>query len=152
MKRNHSLLVFILIFSCLSVQLDAKKVDEKLALSFNSNVELLGFAYFLGFEGQDIETATLELGDQNVPKKEWHAFGYSFYKKYQSHLSNEDLQAAFAVADHLWLDYLINFLLQVEPFPNAVLPEDMHPERYLSFSPAKDPAEAKINANVVTFT
>ncbi|MEM6376674.1 MAG: DUF4932 domain-containing protein [Bacteroidota bacterium] len=126
----------------------AKQLTDKLNIEFKKNVELLGFAYFLGFEGQNIETKMMEINGKLSPKKDWHNYGYAFYKEYKSCLTNEDLNKAFMVADHLWLDVITSFLLQVDDFPNAHITEDIPLTSYLSFSTTKDPIEARKNAEI----
>ncbi|GAB2792887.1 hypothetical protein GCM10027275_42330 [Rhabdobacter roseus] len=117
--------------------------NEKLRIAMNKNVELLGLGYFIGFEGVDIETKTVEINGQQVPKKERHAYGYYLYQKYKSFASSKNLEKSFTVADHLWLDYLINLLLQVEDFPNARLTDSIEERYFINFSQKKDPREAK---------
>jgi len=122
--------------------------SEKLDIRFHKNVELLGFLYFLGYEGEGIESETITIDGQEIPKKEWHAYGYSFYQKYQSFRASENLQRAGAVADHLWLDYLLNFLLQVADFPNATLHDGVQTASYLDFSKNKELDDARKKATI----
>ena len=49
--------------------------NDKLKIEINKNVELLGLAYFIGFEGQDIEFDTVEVGGSKIAKKDWHNYG-----------------------------------------------------------------------------
>lgn len=112
-------------------------------IAFHPSVELLGLAYFIGYEGVDIETKTMIVDGQEIPKKEFHTFGYQVYQQYQKYLASPHLAEAFQIADHLWLDYLLGLLLRVDPVPNATLPEDLDPVHYRSFSNTKDPEEAQ---------
>jgi hypothetical protein len=123
--------------------------NDKLKIQINRNVELLGLAYFIGFEGQGIESATIEIGGNKIPKKDWHNFGFMLYEKYKTHAASENLGKSFSVADHLWLDYIIAFLLQVESVPNAKLTDNIDESYYINFSKKKDIHEAK--QNVILF-
>lgn len=120
----------------------------KLAVEVNYNVEVLGLAYFIGFEGVDIENKTVEIEGKNIPKKEWHKYGFYIYEKYKKYATSEKLAKSFAVADHLWLDYIINLLIQVDNFPRAQLRGDLDAKYFINFSVKKDTAEAKQNAGI----
>lgn len=122
--------------------------NPKLKIQINKNVELLGLAYFIGFEGVDIETKTIDVKGKKMPKKDWHNYGYFIYGKYKKYAANESLLNSFTVADHLWLDYLIAFLVQVEDFPNAQLTETIPESYYINFSKTKNLKEAKENATI----
>ncbi len=52
------------------------KPNKKLRIEINKNVELLGIGYFIGFEGVDIETKTVEINGKKIPKKDWHNYGF----------------------------------------------------------------------------
>jgi len=112
-------------------------------IAIHPSVELLGLAYFIGYEGVDIETKTMMVDGREIPKKEFHTFGYQVYQQYQTYLASPNLAEAFQIADHLWLDYLLGLLLRVDPVPNATLPDDLDPVHYRSFSKTKDPIEAR---------
>ncbi len=127
-------------------QTKADTSTSKIEIRYNKNVELLGLAYFLGYEGAGIENKTVEIGGKTIPKKEWHNYGYSIYEKYKSFATSENLGQSFALADHLWLDYIISFLLQVGDVPNAKLTDSIEEKYYLNFSKEKNSAEAKKNA------
>ena len=116
-----------------------------LHVGFNKNAELLGFAYFLGFESMGIESDTISVNGTPIAKKDWHAYGYAFSRKYQNHLNSEQLQKAFALADHLWLNTLLDLLLQLEDVPNARIHEGLDPSAYIAFSKSRDPQEALRN-------
>ena len=121
---------------------------DKLKIGINKNVELLGLAYFIGFEGDGIETKTVEIGGKKIPKKDWHNYGFYIYEKYKSFRTSENLGKSFSVADHLWLDYLIDLLIQVENAPNARLKETIDQSYYINFSKKKDLQEARQNVTV----
>jgi len=112
-------------------------------IAIHPSVELLGLAYFIGYEGVDIETKTMMVDGREIPKKEFHTFGYQVYQQYQTYLASPNLAEAFQIADHLWLDYLLGLLLRVDPVPNATLPDDLDSVHYRSFSKTKDPIEAR---------
>jgi hypothetical protein len=122
--------------------------NKKLKIQINKNVELLGLAYFIGFEGVDIETKTIEVRGKKMPKKDRHNYGYHIYEKYKKYSANESLLNSFTVADHLWLDYLIAFLLQVGDAPDAQLTDAIPESYYINFSKTKNLKEAKENATI----
>ena len=121
---------------------------EKIEIKINKNIELLGLAYFIGFEGVDIENKTVEVDGKTLRKKDWHNYGFKIYQEYASFASSENLARCFGVADHLWLDYINAFLLQVENVPNAKLTDTVEEKYYLSFSKEKNAKEAKENAEI----
>jgi len=121
---------------------------SKLHVEVNKNIELLGIAYFLGFEGVDIENKTVEVDGKVIPKKEWHNYGFEIYQQFESFQNSNNLYKAFSVADHLWLDYLTAFLLQLEDVPNAEITDSVDSGYYLNFSKEKDKEEALKNARI----
>jgi Domain of unknown function (DUF4932) len=123
-------------------------INKKLSVGINKNVELLGFGYFLAFEGANIETQTVKIGDKEILEKDWQQFGYHFYQQYKSYASNSNLISALTVADHLWLDYIIAFLLQTGDFPNARLKPEIEEGYYLKFSKSGNRDEAIKNVKV----
>ena len=147
--RNLFTTIVILISISLNSQtlIHSTQVGD-LKIGFNKNAELLGFAYFLGYESVGIETDTMEIGGIPIPKKEWHAYGYAFSQKFADFGRSENLQTAFALADQLWLDTLLYLLLQLEDAPNARIPKDMDPSNYIGFSKSRDPEEALRNVTV----
>ncbi|RYU95262.1 DUF4932 domain-containing protein [Emticicia agri] len=122
--------------------------NKKLTIAINKNVELLGLAYFIGFEGVDIETKTITIDSKKIPKKDWHNYGYFIYEKYKKFAANESLLNSFTVADHLWLDYIIALLVQVEDFPNARLTDAIAESYYINFSKTRNLKEAKENVTI----
>ncbi|RFS15113.1 DUF4932 domain-containing protein [Emticicia sp. C21] len=122
--------------------------NKKLKIQINKNVELLGLAYFIGFEGVDIENKTIDVRGRKMAKKDWHNYGYFIYEKYKKFAANESLLAGFTVADHLWLDYLIALLVQIEDFPNAKLTDAIPESYFINFSKTKNLKEAKENAKI----
>lgn len=143
--KEKFLIIGLLLFSIQSFGQKPTKT-EKLEIKTNKNIELLGLAYFIGFEGVDIEQKTIEVGGKTLPKKEWHNYGFKIYQEFESFATSENLAKSFSVADHLWLDYLIAFLLQVDNVPNAVLTDSIDEKYYLNFSKEKIIVEAKENA------
>lgn len=123
--------------------------NDKLKIEINKNVELLGLAYFIGFEGQDIEFDTVEVGGSKIAKKDWHNYGFKLYEKYKNYAASKNLANSFSIADHLWLDYIIALLLQVDNVPNAQLTGNIDQSYYINFSKTKDAQEAK--KNVILF-
>lgn len=120
----------------------------KLEIKVNKNIELLGLGYFIGFEGVDIEKKTVEINGKTIPKKEWHKYGFKIYQEYKTFATSNNLTKCFSVADHLWLDYLTAFLLQVDDVPNAHLKSSINKKYYLNFSKEKNLDEAKANAEI----
>ena len=134
--------------SFLSFSAEQKRDVERLKVEINKNAELLGLAYFIGFEGENIGNETVVIEGKEIPKKEWHRYGYSIYEKYKSYATSENLAIAFSVADHLWLDYILNLLAQVQDFPNAALVPTIDKDYYINFSKSSDIDEAKKNATL----
>src|SRR5688500_9900000 len=149
-QKMIKLINVILLIACTTMSFASNNnyTNDKLRIEINRNVELLGLAYFLGFEGVDIESKTVEIGGKKIPKKDWHNYAFYFYQKYKSFATSENLGKALTVADHLWLDYIISLLLQVENFPNAKLKESIDQSYYINFSKTKDPGEATRNVTV----
>ena len=145
--RSLLLLVFFcVIFATLFAQ--KSKESEKLTIEINYNAELLGLAYFVGFEGVDIESKTVEVNGRNIPKKDLHKYGYYIYEKYKKYAASEHLAKSFTVADHLWLDYILNLLIQLDNFPNARITPGIHLKYFVNFSQKKDSAEATKNVQI----
>ena len=142
------LLVALTCVSFLSFSAEQNRDVEKLKVEINKNAELLGLAYFIGFEGENIGNETVVIEGKEIPKKEWHRYGYSIYEKYKSYATSENLAIAFSVADHLWLDYILNLLAQVQDFPNAALVPTIDKDYYINFSKSSDIDEAKKNATL----
>ena len=142
------LLVALACVSFLSFSAEQNRDVEKLKVEINKNAELLGLAYFIGFEGENIGNETVVIEGKEIPKKEWHRYGYSIYEKYKSYATSENLAIAFSVADHLWLDYILNLLAQVQDFPNAALVPTIDKDYYINFSKSSDIDEAKKNATL----
>ncbi|GAB3501526.1 DUF4932 domain-containing protein [Emticicia fontis] len=145
MKKTIAFILFTLLASNSFAQ---NLPNKKLNIRINKNVELLGLAYFIGFEGVDIETKTMDVRGKKMPKKDWHNYGYFIYEKYKKYAANESLLNGFTVADHLWLDYLIALLVQVDDFPNAKLTVAVPESYYINFSKKKNLAEAKENTKI----
>lgn len=143
MNRIKTILILTTIYST------SLFANDKLKIEINKNVELLGLAYFIGFEGQGIESDTIEIGGRRIPKKDWHNYGFKLYENYKGYAASDNLGKSFSIADHLWLDYIIAFLLQVDNVPNAKLTDNIDQSYYINFSKTKDAQEAK--QNVILF-
>jgi hypothetical protein len=144
-------LILSALFSCLIFgqavsQLPSAQPDDKLTISFHTNVEFLGFLYFLAYEGVNSETKTVEINGREILEKDWQTYGYAFYQKYSRFTQSPHLQTAMGLAEHLWLDDLWPLLLQVPDFPRATLPSTIEETYYLAFSKSKKPEEARKNA------
>ena len=145
----YKLVILLLLTTCATISFASNgKPNKKLRIEINKNVELLGIGYFIGFEGADIETKTVTINGKKMPKKDWHNYGFWIFQKYKSFGTSENLGKSFAVADHLWLDYLISLLLQVDDFPHAKLKESIDQSYYINFSKTKDLQEAKKNVTI----
>jgi hypothetical protein len=142
--------VFILLFCILATPIYAQKRlgPSKLSIAVNYNVELLGLAYFIGFEGVDIEKQTVEINGRTIPKKEWHTYGFYTYEKYKQYTASENLAKSFAIANHLWLDSILYLLIQVDDFPHARLANTIDTKYFIHFSKKNDTAEARQNAMI----
>lgn len=143
MKILFLILLLVTTFSC-----KERRPTKSIDIEINSNIELLGLAYFISFESDGIETDTIKFHDKNILKKDWHNYGYSQFKKFGSFASSSNLTKSFEVADHLWLDYLYNLLLQVELFPNARITDDIELSYYKDFSESGDKVEAREKAQI----
>jgi hypothetical protein len=143
MKKVLLILLIFTNFSCKEAR-PTKKID----IEINSNIELLGLAYFISFESDGLETDTIKFLDRNVLKKDWHNYGYRQFKQFGSFAFSSNLAKSFEVADHLWLDYLYNLLLQVELFPNARITNDIDLAYYKDFSQSGDKTEARVKAEI----
>lgn len=141
MNKTILIITFLVFLSCTREQ-----SEHRIEIEVNTNIELLGLAYFIGYEVDGIETDTLHFSDTTLLKKEWHNYGYNLANQFSSYAASENLAVCFAVADHLWLDYLFTFLLQVEAFPNAKFPDDIDASHYIQFSLSGDLKEAREKA------
>ena len=140
MKKLSLVLLSAFLWSAQSTFAQAK---QKVQVKINKNVEFLGFCYFIGFGGEGIETKEVVREGKKMLEKDWHRYGYKFYKKYRPYTKSKHFVKAMTAAQHLWLSHHIYLLLQVDDFPKAKLPVGMDVEVYLSFSKKKDPADAK---------
>jgi hypothetical protein len=111
-------------------------------VEINKNVELLGFAYFLGYEGPDSENNAAYL-DKNKAR---YAYGLAVYQRYKSFAKSKHLAVAISYAETIWLDYLIHLILQLDDFPHAKLKASTDKKAYSRFSPTGDIREAQLNA------
>ncbi|MDO1501723.1 DUF4932 domain-containing protein [Winogradskyella maritima] len=149
MKKLFMVITALAIVQCTISQTQNNITSEdKLDIKINKNIELLGLAYFIGFEGVDIENKTVKIQGETIPKKEWHNYGYQLYLKYKPFATSNNLEKSFSVANHLWLDYLTAFLLQVGDVPNAELSPEIDKGYYLNFSKSKDSIAARKNAEI----
>ena len=147
MRKLPAMLFGFLVLSCVPGQKKiAQSKSNKIEIKVNKNIELLGLGYFIGFEGVGIEKKTVEVNGKTIPKKEWHNYGFKIYNEFKPFATSANLAACFSVADHLWLDYLTAFLLQVDDVPNAYLKNSIPKKYYLNFSKQKNLEEAKKNA------
>ncbi|MBO0329699.1 DUF4932 domain-containing protein [[Muricauda] lutisoli] len=146
MKRISILFTFLLPIIT-SAQIGPTR-SSKLDIELKKNIELLGIGYFIGFEGIDIENKTVEVDGKTIPKKEWHTYGFEIYQQFEPYQNSDNLLKAFSVADHLWLDYLTAFLLQLDDVPNAKINDSLDVGYYLNFSKDKNPEEALKNAQI----
>lgn len=117
-------------------------------VQINPNVELLGFVYFLGYEGAQLETNDSYLKTRPIKRSEWYNYGFSLYKQYKPYQHSKHLSVIMTYAERIWLDYLINLLLQLDDFPQARLKAQITEHDYLRFSPTNDPQEARQNATL----
>lgn len=142
------LLVLITFIFQAPAQLPAPlQVQQKLRVYFNRNVEFLGFAYFIGYEGLNSETKEVEVDGKKMLEKDWQNYGYHFYQRYQTFANSKHMAAALVVAERLWLSDIIPLLLQVDDFPHAHIKDGIQVGHYSNFSESKDSADARRQAN-----
>ncbi|SKB80440.1 DUF4932 domain-containing protein [Dyadobacter psychrophilus] len=125
-----------------SQQTSPGRGDHGFVIKINKNVELLGFVYFLGYEGGQSETA-----GYSSRTKARYAYGLDVYKQYKSHAGSKHLAVAIGFAQNIWLDYFLNLLVQLDEFPHAKLDNDIALAYYRRFSPKGDSTEARANAS-----
>ncbi len=150
--RKHFLFLSIFLYAtsafCQHPLTATNKSDHQIQLQINRNVELLGFVYFLGYEGRQLESSDDYLSGRKIKKKDWYGYGLSLYRKYKSFENSKNLAVAIGFAENIWLDYLINLLLQLDDFPNARLKPGIEAKYYIRFSTKRDSLEAKTNAGI----
>lgn len=121
------------------------KTFQSINVQFNKNVELLGFAYFLGYQGPEIDQKndSFMLNDQPVKRSDWYAFGYEQYLLHKQFAGSQNVITALQLAEHIWIDYLINLLVQLNDFPNARLSEHIEEKYFIRFSDSGSVKEAR---------
>lgn len=116
--------------------------SKLIQVSINKNVEFLGFVYYLGFEGADIER-------NNKPsEKKRYKYGYDLYQKYKNYTKSVHLAKSMELAQNIWLDYFIGLLIQLDDFPNAKLKPNVEDKYFLRFSEKRDKEEALQNVRI----
>lgn len=129
-------------FAGRSVNHPDHRVGRHFEVRVNTNVELLGFLYFLGYEGAQSESASYPEKDRRR-----YAYGIALYHQYKLYAGSKNLATAIGFAQDIWLDYFINLLIQLEDFPDAKLTDRVDPAYYIRFSPKGEVEEAKKNAS-----
>jgi len=126
------------------------EIRKSIVVEISPNVELLGFVYFLGYQGNEIalHDQSFEINHHKTNGKEWFAFGWRLYNEYKPFEKNKNLQIAAGVAGKIWLDYLINLLIQLDNFPNAKLPDNIAEKYYIRFSEKGNEQEARVNVKI----
>jgi hypothetical protein len=148
MKRLVFACLLFSVMDKLKAQLPSPvRVNDKMTIGFNVNIELLGFAYFIGFEGVNSDTLMMNVEGKQMLEKDWLNYGYHFYLQYRSLAASPHLQDAFTMAGDLWLSHIIPLLLQVAPFPDATLTPQLPTSLYVAFSPRHDTADARQRAS-----
>lgn len=115
---------------------------DSIQIRINRNVELLGFVYFLGYEGRESETNP----GYAAKNRDRYAYGLDLYRRYKAYENSRHLAVVIGFAENIWLDYLINLLVQLKDFPDATLDSRIAIGHYERFSATKDSAEARRNA------
>jgi hypothetical protein len=118
--KKHLLFFLAAISICLSGYTQSVKTHEAgqtIEVRFNKNVELLGFVYFVGYEGRELENEKDTLVRNREITK--YAYGYSLYQQYKQFENSSNLAVIIGFAQTIWLDYFINLLLQlmISPMP-----------------------------------
>ncbi|WP_439556262.1 DUF4932 domain-containing protein [Dyadobacter sp.] len=116
--------------------------NKQIQVKINKNAELLGFVYFLGYEGAHAQISN----DYSDKRRLRYAYGLDLYRQYKSHEKSPHLAVAISFAQDIWLDYFLNLLVQLDDFPNAKLGKHIDFRYYKRFSSKGDPAEAWKNA------
>ena len=146
MLKHLFLSAACMVFSCTwcnaSHLLPRNPPKDSIQIRINANVELLGFVYFLGYEGRESETNP----DYAAKNRARYAYGLDLYRRYKAHENSRHLATVIGFAENIWLDYLMNLLVQLKDFPNAALDSRIGVSYYERFSATKDPAEARQNA------
>jgi hypothetical protein len=117
---------------------------RQISVRINTNVELLGLVYFLGYEGPALDSET----DPEKRKRELekYAYGYSLYQQYKPYAESKNLAVIAGMAGDMGIDYFTSLLVQLDDFPNATLREDIPASDYIQFSSTNQPEEARQNA------
>ncbi|MCF0048525.1 DUF4932 domain-containing protein [Dyadobacter sp. LJ53] len=140
-------LIFLIFISISPALCQTNPIGQKLPthrqfqIQINKNVELLGFVYFLGYEGAQAETE-----GYSANRNARYAYGLDLYRQFKDYEKSRHLAIIIGFAQDIWLDKLINLLVQLDEFPNATLRGEIDAGYYLAFSPKKDPVEARKNA------
>lgn len=116
--------------------------DKLIQVKINKNVEFLGFVYYVGFEGAEIERNNL------AAEKKRYKYGYDLYQRYKSHAQSPQLAQSIRFAQHIWLDDLIKLLIQLDDFPNATLNPNVENRDFIRFSEKADKEEAAKNVQI----
>ncbi|MRS63923.1 DUF4932 domain-containing protein [Larkinella terrae] len=149
-RRSFLSIILFLLFIFPAISQPASPGDtsanRSVQVRFYKNVELLGFVYFVGFEGRQLENDESFLKSKPIRMKDWYGYGFSLYQQYKPFHTNQHVVKALQLVDHLWLDYLIGLLLQLDDFPRAVLTDQVPQSSYLRFSKQQNPAEARQKA------
>lgn len=117
---------------------------REIAVTIHKNVELLGFVYFLGYLGPELENeADAESRSRDLQK---YAYGYHLYQQYKRYAGSANLATITGLAGDMGTDYFISLFVQLDDFPDATLRDDITESYYIRFSPTQNPAEARQNA------
>jgi hypothetical protein len=150
MKKLTLLLTTIILLSFCGYAQSARPNSPAKAIDvqFHTNVELLGLAYFLGYEGQALENEPDTVKRKREIDK--YAYAYHLYQQYKQYENSQNLAVVMnaAYTYDLFLDYMSGLLVKLNDFPHAALPDDIEEKHYIRFSKTKDPVEAKANATL----
>ncbi|NBW38927.1 MAG: hypothetical protein EBR30_28710, partial [Cytophagia bacterium] len=83
-----AVLIFLTIL--ISVKVSAQEKNN-LQVSFNRNVEFIGFTFFLGLLGEQYVNSN-DRYDDGILKKDWHAHNLIIYKDYSGFKNEKSLQ------------------------------------------------------------
>jgi len=127
--------VFVLILLIGSVCFTS--AQDKLKVSINKNMELLGLVYTIIYE--NIESDLFDTTDER-----WE-YGKMIVKEYGHHIANKELRLLLPKIDHLWISNFTYLLTVIEDFPNAKIPENFDFNSLLAFSKNHNLKEAEEN-------
>jgi hypothetical protein len=120
-----------------------KSRGKEIGVKFYKNIELLGFAFFIGSMASDADREEAKMPN-GIPKREWFAYDLLLYKKYNSFATHPDLLTVAHFGEQHEGSHLARLLLQLPEFPHAeIKPEQDEPILQLFIRPGDSAASVK---------